>query len=115
MSPNDAFGAGGGIPQPTLPQVDLDDDVWRARRKAERAGMEVPTKRAGGGERERGRGGASSPLDFDDGIYPGRECFPPSLYFHHSFFQPSACSILIQDRLGPGESWSTWKIKTEHD
>lgn len=64
---------GAGIPQPTLPQVDLDDtsDVWRAKRKAERAGIDVPTKTSG--QRGMGRAGASSPLDFDDGIYPGRE------------------------------------------
>lgn len=63
-------GGGGGIPQPTLPQMDLDDDVLRAKRKADRAGIDVPTKQRGKGV---GRAGASSPLDFDDGIYPGRE------------------------------------------
>jgi hypothetical protein len=53
----------GQAPQPTLPSVELeDDDLWRAKRKADRAGLDVPKPKAP-------IGAASN----DSSIYPGRK------------------------------------------
>lgn len=59
----------GVIPQPTLPKVDIDeDDLWKAKRKADRAGIDIPSQRR-----------APSPLTPDNGLYPGRQSLPSNL------------------------------------
>jgi len=55
----------GQAPQPTLPSVELeDDDMWKAKRKAERAGLDVPKPRA-----------PIRAASNDSSIYPGRKLF----------------------------------------
>ena len=51
------------MPQPTLPSVDIeDDDLWRAKRKADRAGLEVPKPKP-----------PQRAASNDSSIYPGRK------------------------------------------
>jgi len=53
----------GQAPQPTLPSVELEDDeMWRAKRKAERAGLDVPKPKA-----------PVRAASNDSSIYPGRK------------------------------------------
>jgi hypothetical protein len=53
----------GQAPQPTLPSVELeDDDMWRAKRKADRAGLDVPKPKA-----------LQRAASNDSSIYPGRK------------------------------------------
>jgi hypothetical protein len=53
----------GQAPQPTLPSVELeDDDMWRAKRKADRAGLDVPKPKA-----------PQRAASNDSSIYPGRK------------------------------------------
>jgi len=53
----------GQAPQPTLPSVELEeDDMWRAKRKADRAGLDVPKPKA-----------PVRAASNDSSIYPGRK------------------------------------------